>query len=141
MLLLLLLLLIRVITAHGSSAAPPQAVVPPWQLHTEAALFWRAAGNGTRALQCVRLALSEAPPPHRHLPIISAANLLLHHGLHTHANTLLEQALAANASEVTHTQPLLNQPVAPWWPHCALHKWQNTRQPLKIVILIIFNHL
>uniref|UniRef100_A0A3Q3MJ49 Tetratricopeptide repeat domain 17 n=1 Tax=Mastacembelus armatus TaxID=205130 RepID=A0A3Q3MJ49_9TELE len=52
-----------------------------------------------RALQCLRQVLSSAPPSHRHLPLTNAANLLLHHSLTTHAQTLLEQALALNASE------------------------------------------
>ncbi|CAB1434016.1 unnamed protein product [Pleuronectes platessa] len=76
-----------------------QATIPRWQVHNEAALFWRAKGNGSRALQCLRQVLSSAPPPHRHLPLTNAANLLLHHGLTTHAQTLLEQALALNQSE------------------------------------------
>lgn len=74
--------------------------MPRWQLHNEAALFWRAEGNASRALQCLRQGLSSAPPSHRHLSLSNAANLLLHHGLTTHAQTLLEQALAVNASEV-----------------------------------------
>ncbi|TMS13138.1 Tetratricopeptide repeat protein 17 [Larimichthys crocea] len=72
---------------------------PPWQVRNEAALFWRAKGNGSHALQCLRQVLSSAPPSHRHLSLTNAANLLLHHGLTTHAQTLLEQALALNASE------------------------------------------
>ncbi|XP_060919259.1 tetratricopeptide repeat protein 17 [Labrus mixtus] len=80
-----------------------QAAVPRWQIHNEAALFWRAKGNGSRALQCLRQVLSSAPPSHRHLSLTNAANLLLHHGLTTHAETLLEQALVLNASE-PHTQ-------------------------------------
>ncbi|XP_041647557.1 tetratricopeptide repeat protein 17 isoform X2 [Cheilinus undulatus] len=80
-----------------------QAAVPRWQIHNEAALFWRAKGNGSHALQCLRQVLGSAPPSHRHLSLTNAANLLLHHGLTTHAETLLEQALALNASE-PHTQ-------------------------------------
>uniref|UniRef100_A0A8C2W9G5 Tetratricopeptide repeat domain 17 n=1 Tax=Cyclopterus lumpus TaxID=8103 RepID=A0A8C2W9G5_CYCLU len=76
-----------------------QAAVPRWQLHNEAALFWRAKGNASRALRCLRHALSSAPPAHRHLSLTNAANLLLHHGLTAHAHALLEQALAVNASE------------------------------------------
>ncbi|TKS69523.1 Tetratricopeptide repeat protein 17 [Collichthys lucidus] len=72
---------------------------PHWQVRNEAALFWRAKGNGSHALQCLRQVLSSAPPSHRHLSLTNAANLLLHHGLTTHAQTLLEQALALNASE------------------------------------------
>uniref|UniRef100_A0A8D3A927 Tetratricopeptide repeat domain 17 n=1 Tax=Scophthalmus maximus TaxID=52904 RepID=A0A8D3A927_SCOMX len=79
--------------------AMKQATIPRWQVHNEAALFWRAKGNGSRALQCLRQVLSSAPPSHRHLPLTNAANLLLHHGLTTHAQTLLEQALALNQSE------------------------------------------
>uniref|UniRef100_A0A8C4IC36 Tetratricopeptide repeat domain 17 n=1 Tax=Dicentrarchus labrax TaxID=13489 RepID=A0A8C4IC36_DICLA len=79
--------------------AMKQAIVPRWQIHNEAALFWRAKGNGSRALQCLRQVLSSAPPSHRQLSLTNAANLLLHHGLTTHAQTLLEQALALNESE------------------------------------------
>lgn len=77
-----------------------QDTVPRWQVHNEAALFWRAKGNGSRALQCLRQALSSAPSAHRHLVLTNAANLLLHHGLTSHAQAQLEQALALNASEV-----------------------------------------
>uniref|UniRef100_A0A8C5D2X3 Tetratricopeptide repeat protein 17 n=1 Tax=Gouania willdenowi TaxID=441366 RepID=A0A8C5D2X3_GOUWI len=76
-----------------------QGVFPRWQLHNEAALFWRAKGNGSRALKCLRHSLSSAPPPHKLLPLVNAANLLLHYGLTTHALTLLEHASALNASE------------------------------------------
>ncbi|XP_056268317.1 tetratricopeptide repeat protein 17 isoform X2 [Pseudoliparis swirei] len=75
------------------------AAAPRWQLHGEAALYWRAAGNASRALRCLRLALAAAPPARRHLALTNAANLLLHHGLTAHAQALLEHALAVNASE------------------------------------------
>ncbi|KAI3377394.1 hypothetical protein L3Q82_008582, partial [Scortum barcoo] len=88
--------------------AMKQATVPRWQVHNEAALFWRATGNGSRALQCLRQALSSAPPSHRHLSLTNAANLMLHHGLTTHAQTLLEQALALNASECKQPHTLLS---------------------------------
>uniref|UniRef100_A0A3Q4N1N2 Tetratricopeptide repeat domain 17 n=1 Tax=Neolamprologus brichardi TaxID=32507 RepID=A0A3Q4N1N2_NEOBR len=84
---------------HRIAQAMNQATIPRWQVHNEAALFWRAKGNGSRALQCLRQALSSTSPSHRHLPLANAANLLLHHGLSTHAQTLLEYALALNASE------------------------------------------
>ncbi|CAF99942.1 unnamed protein product, partial [Tetraodon nigroviridis] len=79
--------------------AMKQATVPRWQVQNEAALFWRATGNGSRALQCLRQALSSAPPSNRHLSLNNAANLLVHYGLTTHAQTLLEQALSLNATE------------------------------------------
>ncbi|XP_074521788.1 tetratricopeptide repeat protein 17 [Halichoeres trimaculatus] len=79
--------------------AMKQATVPRWLLHNEAALFWRAKGNGSLALQCLRQVLSSAPPSHRHLSLTNAANLLLHHGLTDNAEALLEQALGLNASE------------------------------------------
>ncbi|KAL1007648.1 hypothetical protein UPYG_G00089480 [Umbra pygmaea] len=72
---------------------------PGWLLQNEAALFWRAKGNGTRSLQCLRQSLASAPPPQRHLPLTNAANLLLRHGLSAHAHTLLENALKLNTSE------------------------------------------
>uniref|UniRef100_A0A3B4ZXH6 Tetratricopeptide repeat protein 17-like n=1 Tax=Stegastes partitus TaxID=144197 RepID=A0A3B4ZXH6_9TELE len=78
---------------------PTQDSIPRWQVYNEAALFWRAKGNGSRALQFLRQALSLTPPSHRHLPLTNAANLLLHYGLTTNAQTLLEHALALNASE------------------------------------------
>ncbi|XP_028258211.1 tetratricopeptide repeat protein 17 [Parambassis ranga] len=79
--------------------AMKQATIPHWQVLNEAALFWRAKGNGSHTLQCLRQVLSSTPPSHRHLPLTNAANLLLHHGLTTHAQTLLEHALTLNASE------------------------------------------
>ncbi|XP_034040612.1 tetratricopeptide repeat protein 17 [Thalassophryne amazonica] len=81
------------------SQAMKQDSVPHWQVYNEAALFWRAKGNGSRALQCLRHVLGSTPPSHRHLPLTNAANLLLHHGLAPHAQSLLEQALALNVSE------------------------------------------
>uniref|UniRef100_A0A3Q1JIV9 Tetratricopeptide repeat domain 17 n=1 Tax=Anabas testudineus TaxID=64144 RepID=A0A3Q1JIV9_ANATE len=88
------------------------ATIPRWQVHNEAALFWQAKGNGTRTLQCLRQVLSAAPPSHRHLPLTNAANLLLHHGLTAHAQTLLEQALALNASEPHTLLSLVNAQLA-----------------------------
>uniref|UniRef100_A0A673XR87 Tetratricopeptide repeat domain 17 n=1 Tax=Salmo trutta TaxID=8032 RepID=A0A673XR87_SALTR len=76
-----------------------QSSAPGWLLQNEAALFWRAKGNGTSSLQCLRHSLASAPPTQRHLPLVNAANLLLRHGLSVHAHTLLEEALALNASE------------------------------------------
>uniref|UniRef100_H2L634 Tetratricopeptide repeat domain 17 n=1 Tax=Oryzias latipes TaxID=8090 RepID=H2L634_ORYLA len=79
--------------------AMKHATVPLWQIRNEAALFWRAKGNSSRALQCLRQVLSSAPPSHHHLPLSNAANLLLHYGLTNHAQTLLERASVLNASE------------------------------------------
>uniref|UniRef100_A0A673Y9R1 Tetratricopeptide repeat domain 17 n=1 Tax=Salmo trutta TaxID=8032 RepID=A0A673Y9R1_SALTR len=79
--------------------AMKKASAPGWLLQNEAALFWRAKGNGTSSLQCLRHSLASAPPTQRHLPLVNAANLLLRHGLSVHAHTLLEDALALNASE------------------------------------------
>uniref|UniRef100_A0A6Q2XUC0 Tetratricopeptide repeat domain 17 n=1 Tax=Esox lucius TaxID=8010 RepID=A0A6Q2XUC0_ESOLU len=79
--------------------AMKKASAPRWLLQNEAALFWRAKGNGTRSLQCLRQSLALAPPSQRHLPLSNAANLLLRHGLGAHAQTLLEDALTLNATE------------------------------------------
>ncbi|XP_054625675.1 tetratricopeptide repeat protein 17 isoform X1 [Dunckerocampus dactyliophorus] len=86
--------------------AMKQDTISNWLVHNEASLFWRAQGNGSRALQCLRQVLLAAPPSHRHLPLTNAANLLLHYGLTTHAQTLVEEALAHNATE---PQTLLSQ--------------------------------
>lgn len=73
---------------------------PRWMMQNEAGLFWRAKGNGTQALACLRQALHSAPPQHRDMPLVNTANLLLHYGLHDEAHELLQQALQINRSEV-----------------------------------------
>ncbi|XP_061618126.1 tetratricopeptide repeat protein 17 isoform X1 [Phyllopteryx taeniolatus] len=70
-----------------------------WQVYNEASLFWRAQGNGSHALQCLRQVWIKAPPSHRHLSLTNAANLLLHFGLTNHSQTLVEQALTYNGTE------------------------------------------
>ncbi|XP_068506650.1 tetratricopeptide repeat protein 17 isoform X2 [Syngnathus scovelli] len=70
-----------------------------WQIYNEASLFWRAQGNGSLALQCLRQVWMKTPPSHRHLPLTNAANLMLHYGLTTQSQTLVEQSLAYNATE------------------------------------------
>uniref|UniRef100_A0A8C5FIT8 Tetratricopeptide repeat domain 17 n=1 Tax=Gadus morhua TaxID=8049 RepID=A0A8C5FIT8_GADMO len=89
----------RTFRGPALTARCPQAKAPRWLLHNEAAVFWRARGNGSRALRCLRQSLAAAPPAHRHLALSNAANLLLHHGLAAHAHTLLQHALELNASE------------------------------------------
>ncbi|KAM8876529.1 tetratricopeptide repeat protein 17 [Synchiropus picturatus] len=76
-----------------------QATLPRWQVYNEASLYWRAKGNSSNALQCLRHVLNSAPSTHRVVPLTNAANLLLHHGFTVQAQPLLEQALALNASE------------------------------------------
>ncbi len=73
---------------------------PRWMMQNEAGLFWRAKGNGTQALACLRQALHSAPPQHRDMPLVNTANLLLHYGLHDEAHELLQQALVVNRTEV-----------------------------------------
>lgn len=73
---------------------------PLWLMQSEAGLFWRAKGNGSQALQCLRQALHSTPPQHRDMPLVNTANLLLHYGLHEEAHDLLQQALQINRSEV-----------------------------------------
>ncbi|KAG9335748.1 hypothetical protein JZ751_004177 [Albula glossodonta] len=72
---------------------------PRWLVQNEAALFWRAKGNGTRALSCMRHALRSTPSMYRDLSLVNAANLLLHHGLTEEAGKLLQEALTLNTSE------------------------------------------
>uniref|UniRef100_A0A8C9WCG4 Tetratricopeptide repeat domain 17 n=1 Tax=Scleropages formosus TaxID=113540 RepID=A0A8C9WCG4_SCLFO len=59
-----------------------------WLVQNEAALYWRAKGNGSRALSCVLHALCNAPAQHRDLCLLNAANLLLHRGLAEEAEPL-----------------------------------------------------
>uniref|UniRef100_A0A3B3YHT1 Tetratricopeptide repeat domain 17 n=1 Tax=Poecilia mexicana TaxID=48701 RepID=A0A3B3YHT1_9TELE len=75
------------------------ATIPHWLVNNEAALFWQAKGNGSRALQCLRQVLNSAPPSHHHLALTNAANLLLHYGLTPHAQMLLDHVLTLNTSE------------------------------------------
>lgn len=82
-----------------------QKSAPSWLVQNEAGLFWRAKGNGTRALQCIRKALSAAPQQHRDVPLLNAANLLMRSGQLQQAQQLLQEALQLNASEVP-TTPL-----------------------------------
>uniref|UniRef100_A0A3B5Q9L1 Tetratricopeptide repeat domain 17 n=1 Tax=Xiphophorus maculatus TaxID=8083 RepID=A0A3B5Q9L1_XIPMA len=76
-----------------------QATIPHWLVNNEAALFWQAKGNGSRALQCLRQVLNSAPPSHHHMAFTNAANLLLHYGLTPHAQMLLDHVLTFNTSE------------------------------------------
>uniref|UniRef100_A0A8C9WMV4 Tetratricopeptide repeat domain 17 n=1 Tax=Scleropages formosus TaxID=113540 RepID=A0A8C9WMV4_SCLFO len=82
-----------------SSATLDSSGALQWLVQNEAALYWRAKGNGSRALSCVLHALCNAPAQHRDLCLLNAANLLLHRGLAEEAEPLLEEALALNASE------------------------------------------
>lgn len=94
---------------------------PRWMMQNEAGLFWRAKGNGTQALVCLRQALHSAPPQHRDVPLVNTANLLLHYGLHSEAHELLQQALQINHSEVhadyTHLHWSALSEIAPLYPH------------------------
>ncbi|XP_075423349.1 tetratricopeptide repeat protein 17 isoform X3 [Ascaphus truei] len=74
-------------------------VGPIWCVLNEAALYWRAVGNGTQAVACLRRALDLAPPKYHQFPMVNLANLLMHHGLHLDASKLLLQARAINQSE------------------------------------------
>ncbi|KAK6472728.1 tetratricopeptide repeat protein 17-like [Huso huso] len=76
-----------------------QSGAPLWLVLNEAALFWRASGNATSALSCLRRALNSAPQEHLDIPLVNAANLLLHYGLYQEASQVLERALSINRSE------------------------------------------
>uniref|UniRef100_A0A3B5M345 Tetratricopeptide repeat domain 17 n=1 Tax=Xiphophorus couchianus TaxID=32473 RepID=A0A3B5M345_9TELE len=78
---------------------PEAQGLPHWLVNNEAALFWQAKGNGSRALQCLRQVLNSAPPSHHHMAFTNAANLLLHYGLTPHAQMLLDHVLTFNTSE------------------------------------------
>ncbi|XP_069821242.1 tetratricopeptide repeat protein 17 [Dendropsophus ebraccatus] len=76
-----------------------QPAGPVWTVLNEAALYWRAIGNCTQAIACLRRALNQAPPKHQHIPLVNLANLLMHHGLHLDATKLLLQARSLDHSE------------------------------------------
>ncbi|MBN3284411.1 TTC17 protein, partial [Polyodon spathula] len=76
-----------------------QSGAPLWLVLNEAALFWRASGNASSALSCLHKALNYAPQEHLDIPLVNAANLLLHYGLYQEASQVLEKALAINRSE------------------------------------------
>ncbi|XP_077143209.1 tetratricopeptide repeat protein 17 isoform X1 [Ranitomeya variabilis] len=76
-----------------------QPASPVWSVLNEAALYWRAIGNCTQAIACLRRALNTAPAHHQQIPLVNLANLLMHHGLHLDASKLLVQARTSDLSE------------------------------------------
>ncbi|OCT82030.1 hypothetical protein XELAEV_18024538mg [Xenopus laevis] len=74
-------------------------VGPIWSVLNEAALYWRAVGNSTQALACLRRALNLSPPQQQHIPLVNLANVLMHYRFHLDASKLLLQALAIDQSE------------------------------------------
>ncbi|XP_053305151.1 tetratricopeptide repeat protein 17 [Spea bombifrons] len=72
---------------------------PLWSVLNEAALFWRAVGNSTQALVCLRRALNLSPLQNQHIPLVNLANLLMHRGLHAEASKLLLQAGSIDQKE------------------------------------------
>ncbi|XP_063294194.1 tetratricopeptide repeat protein 17 isoform X1 [Pelobates fuscus] len=76
-----------------------QPVGPIWSVLNEAALYWRAVGNFTQAVACLRRAMNLSPPQNQHVPLVNVANILIHRGLHMEASKLLLQALAVDQSE------------------------------------------
>uniref|UniRef100_A0A4W3J7M6 Tetratricopeptide repeat domain 17 n=1 Tax=Callorhinchus milii TaxID=7868 RepID=A0A4W3J7M6_CALMI len=76
-----------------------QKTGPLWLLLNEAGLYWRAIGNTTSALACLRRALNLVPEDYMDIPLVNLANLLIHIGLHQDASNLLLKALAINNTE------------------------------------------
>ncbi|KAM9302072.1 tetratricopeptide repeat protein 17 [Gastrophryne carolinensis] len=76
-----------------------QASGPVWSVLNEAALYWRAVGNCTQAMACLRKALDLSSPQQQHIPLVNLANLLMHYGLHLDASKLLLQAMTIDRSE------------------------------------------
>nr|XP_020653843.1 tetratricopeptide repeat protein 17 isoform X2 [Pogona vitticeps] len=72
---------------------------PLWLLLNEAGLYWRAFGNGTFALTCLRKAFNLTPHEFKDIPLVNLANLLIHYGLHLDASKLLRKALTISDSE------------------------------------------
>uniref|UniRef100_A0A8B9PGW8 Tetratricopeptide repeat protein 17 n=1 Tax=Apteryx owenii TaxID=8824 RepID=A0A8B9PGW8_APTOW len=72
---------------------------PLWLVLNEAGLYWRAVGNSTFAIACLKKAFNLAPREYQDIPLVNLANLLIHYGLHLDASRLLLKALAINTSE------------------------------------------
>ncbi|XP_041054062.1 tetratricopeptide repeat protein 17 isoform X2 [Carcharodon carcharias] len=81
------------------SQAIEKQTAPMWLLLNEAGLYWRAIGNTTSALDCLRQALNLVPEDYMDIPLVNLANLLIHIGLHQDAAALLQKALAINSTE------------------------------------------
>ncbi|XP_069479430.1 tetratricopeptide repeat protein 17 isoform X2 [Ambystoma mexicanum] len=72
---------------------------PLWFVLNEAGLYWRAVGNGTSAIACLRRAYSMASREYQDIPLVNLANLLNHYGLHQEASQFLLKSLSINDSE------------------------------------------
>ncbi|XP_072448766.1 tetratricopeptide repeat protein 17 isoform X1 [Chiloscyllium punctatum] len=81
------------------SQAIEKQTAPMWLLLNEAGLYWRAIGNTTSALGCLRQALNLVPEDYMDIPLVNLANLLIHIELHQDAAALLQKALAINSTE------------------------------------------
>ncbi|XP_038664203.1 tetratricopeptide repeat protein 17 isoform X1 [Scyliorhinus canicula] len=81
------------------SQAIEKQTAPMWLLLNEAGLYWRAIGNTTSALGCLRQALNLVPEDYMDIPLVNLANLLIHIELHQDAAALLHKALAINSTE------------------------------------------
>ncbi|XP_067902551.1 tetratricopeptide repeat protein 17 isoform X2 [Heterodontus francisci] len=81
------------------SQAIEKKTAPMWLLLNEAGLYWRAIGNTTSALDCLRQALNLVPEDYMDIPLVNLANLLIHIELHQDAAAVLQKALAINSTE------------------------------------------
>ncbi|XP_072905767.1 tetratricopeptide repeat protein 17 isoform X1 [Hemitrygon akajei] len=81
------------------SQAIEEQIAPMWLLLNEAGLYWRAVGNTTSALACLKRALNVVPEDYMDIPLVNLANLLIHIQLHQDAVTLLQKALTINSTE------------------------------------------
>ncbi|XP_078077183.1 tetratricopeptide repeat protein 17 isoform X1 [Mustelus asterias] len=81
------------------SQAIEKQTAPMWLLLNEAGLYWRAIGNTTSALDCLKQALNLVPEDYMDIPLVNLANLLIHIELHQDAAALLQKALAINSTE------------------------------------------
>ncbi|XP_069761940.1 tetratricopeptide repeat protein 17 isoform X3 [Narcine bancroftii] len=81
------------------SQAIEKQIAPMWLLLNEAGLYWRAVGNTSSALACLKRALNVVPEDYMDIPLVNLANLLIHIQLHQDAAALLQKALAINSTE------------------------------------------
>ncbi|XP_051885401.1 tetratricopeptide repeat protein 17 isoform X2 [Pristis pectinata] len=81
------------------SQAIEKQIAPMWLLLNEAGLYWRAVGNTTSALACLKRALNVVPEDYMDIPLVNLANLLIHIQLHQDAAAFLQKALTINSTE------------------------------------------
>ena len=74
-----------------------------WALASLAALYWRVRGDAVKAVDCLRLSVTNAPPDVKDIPLVGLANILHRAARYNDAIALIGAALDfSNDVAVTH---------------------------------------